>query len=94
MVGCLGRTIEGRGDERSGEISLLVEVQMVWDLWSIRVVRPRLVLHVPHDPDVYEGGLRRRAESKLGREFLVEKDLGAIKSQERPTQRWRAVGVG
>ena len=54
VVGWLGRTIENRGDERSGEKGLLVEVQTVRNFWSIRIVGPQLVLHVPHDPDVYQ----------------------------------------
>ena len=73
-MGRLGRTIENPADWISGESCLLVEVQMVWNLWSVRIVRPRRMLHVPfHDTGVYQEGLR---SSKMGRrEFPVEKDL-------------------
>ena len=54
--GCPGRTIENRGDEGSGEIGLLCKVQIVWDLRSIRIVRPRLFLSVRHSSGGCEGG--------------------------------------
>ena len=60
VVGRLERTIENRVDDVSGETGLLVEVQMVWNLWSVRIVGPRRMLHIPpHDPNLYQGGLRR-----------------------------------
>ena len=57
------RTVEHRTDESSGKICFLERVQSVWDLWSIRIIRPRLLLRVGHGLDVYDG-FRWRAESK------------------------------
>ena len=49
-----GRTVEHRADENSGQIGLLVIVYMVWDLWSIGIIGPRLLLRVIHGPDACE----------------------------------------
>ena len=77
-MGHLEHTIENQADEISGKTGLLIKVQMVRDLGSIRIVGPWLVL-APHDSDVYEGVLWRRAESKVGRgKFLVEKGPGGF----------------
>ena len=54
----LMRTVENRTDEKSGEICLLPKVQIVWDLWSIRVAGPRAFLRVGHDSGVYSEGVR------------------------------------
>lgn len=58
--GRLSRTVENRGDEHSGKVGLLLKVQNIWDLWSIGVVGPRLLLRVRHSPDVYGGGSKVR----------------------------------
>ena len=65
---------------------------MVWDLRSVRIVGPGVVLCIPHDSDAYEEGLWGREESKVGREFPVEKESRVIKAQERPIKRWKIVG--
>ena len=52
---CLAHTIENRADKVSGEIGLLQEMQMIWDLWSIRMVGPRPFTRVGHGSDVYKG---------------------------------------
>jgi len=46
-----------RGDENSGEIGLFLDVQIVWDLWSIGIIGPGLFLEVKHDPGVDERGM-------------------------------------
>ena len=71
----LGRTVENRADEKSGEIGLLLKVQRVRELWSIRTIGP-IWLRVGHNSDVYEEGFRRRAGSILG-DGREEKDLRA-----------------
>ena len=59
MGGCLVRTIKNRTDDNSSKIGLLRIVQVVWDLWGIRIIRPRLLLKVRHGSVVYEGGRDR-----------------------------------
>ena len=44
--GCLGHTIEHRADENSSKVGLLPKVQLVWDIWSVGVLGPRLLLRV------------------------------------------------
>ena len=51
--GGLGCTIENCADEESGEIGLLLKVQGVRDIWSIRIGRPRF-LGARHGSDVYD----------------------------------------
>ena len=63
--GGLGCTIENCADEESGEIGLLLKVQGVRDIWSVRIGRPRF-LRVRHSPNVYEEGFRRGAGLKVG----------------------------
>ena len=58
--------MEHQADEGSGEIRLLIRVQPVWDIWSVRVIGPRLFLSAGHDPDVHEERFLRRARSNLG----------------------------
>ena len=43
-------TIKDRGDENAGEIGLLLDVQIVRDLWSIRIIRPGFSLEIKHGP--------------------------------------------
>ena len=62
----LGHTIEHRADESPSEVGLLLEVQLVWDIWSVRVIGPRVSQGVRHGSDVYEKGFRRRVGSKVG----------------------------
>ena len=62
-------TIENRGNENSGEVGCSFKVQVVRDLWSIRIVGPGLFLRVRHDSDVCEGGMvlvGRGTELKVG----------------------------
>jgi len=64
-------TIENRTDENSGEICLLLKVQVVRDLWSVWIVGPGFVLRVRHDSDVDKGewlwqGLDRMWEGGSG----------------------------
>ena len=49
-------TVEDRTDENSGEICLLLKVQIVRDLWGVGIIGPRFVLRVRHGSDVDEGG--------------------------------------
>ena len=51
--GCLGCTIENRGEEISDHIVLLPIVQTVWDRWSVGIIRPRVLLGVRHGPNPY-----------------------------------------
>jgi len=60
MWGYVGRTVENRGDEKSGEIGLLRKVNFVRDLRSIKVVGPWLLLSVGHGSDAHEGGFWQR----------------------------------
>lgn len=65
-LGCLRHTVENGGDEKSGESTLLQRVLEICELWSIRIVRPRLFLVVRHSPDectrkdLAKGGKTRR----------------------------------
>ena len=62
------RTIENRGEQVSGKISLFYNVQRVRDLWSIRIVGPRLEPKVRHDSGMYaEEGSRWGAGQEVGR---------------------------
>ena len=45
------RTTANCANEDSGEIVLLGNVQRVWDLWGVRIVRPGLLLRVRHRSD-------------------------------------------
>ena len=54
--GCPGRTVENPVDKTPGERRLLAKVRIVYDVWSIRTIGPRVFLGVGHDPDVYEKG--------------------------------------
>lgn len=67
-------TIENRGDEDSGKVSLLVKVQIVCDVGSIRIIGPWLERRVSlHGSGVYEGVFLRGVGSKVVRRgFRVE----------------------
>ena len=49
--GCLARTIKNRTDEGSDDIVFLSKVQIIWDLRSVEIIRPRLLLRVRHGPE-------------------------------------------
>ena len=51
--GYLGRTVENPADETPSEICLLGKVPEVWDVWSIRMIGPGVLLRVGLGPDVY-----------------------------------------
>ena len=51
----LGRTVEDRGNQKSGKASLLERVQEGCDIWGVRVVGPWCLLGIGHDSDAYEG---------------------------------------
>jgi len=53
--GRIAHTIENRTDENSGEICLLLKVQVVRDLWGIGIIGPGFVIRVRHDSDADEG---------------------------------------
>ena len=50
------RTVENPADGKPGETRLLAEVRGVSDIWSIRSIRPRLLLKVRHGSDAPEEG--------------------------------------
>ena len=52
--GCFAYTIEHRANEKSGEIGLLVKVQLVFDIWGIGIIGPRILLRARHDLDVHK----------------------------------------
>ena len=52
----LGRTVENRADEHSGEIGLFPKVKIVGDLRCDGIIRPWLLLVVRHGSDAYKGG--------------------------------------
>ena len=52
--GCIACTIEHRANERSSEIGLLLKVHLVFDIWGIGIIGPRLLLRARHDLDVHE----------------------------------------
>ena len=51
--GCPGRTVENPVDKTPSERRLLDKVPDVWDVWSIRMIGPGVLLRVGHGPDVY-----------------------------------------
>ena len=53
----LARAIEDRADEDSGEAELFKTVQIVCDIWSIRIVGPQLILRVGHGSCLHERGM-------------------------------------
>lgn len=65
--GRLARTVKSRADESPGGIGFLERAQMLWDLWSVRVIGPRLLLRARHYPDVYDEGFWQRVGLDLGR---------------------------
>ena len=67
-----GRTVENPADGKPGRIRLLAKVRRVGDIWSIRIIGPRVLLRVGHGPDMIEEGkieLERR-ESRDGEKVL------------------------
>ena len=54
---CLGHTVENPTDEPPSEIRLLGKVQIIWDVWGIRTIGPRVLLRVGHGPGAQEGGI-------------------------------------
>ena len=75
-------------------MGLLLEVQIVWDLRSIRVVRPRSLLRVRHDSDMYEGGLVEGGidprweflDEERVSEFVGREALRVMKAQGEPAE--------
>ena len=59
----LARTVEHRLYEGTGKIRLLLYVQKVWDLWSIRIIGPGRELPARHGPGVY---VRRKLSAEGG----------------------------
>jgi len=84
---CLARTIEHRADENSGKSGLLPKIKIVWDLWGVGVIGPRLFRRVRHGSDVDEPGGGSVVGGVEGwKEGLrVKKDLEV---------RWRNKGLG
>jgi len=79
--GCPERTVENWGEEVSGEIELFCNVYRVCDLWSIRIIGPRLWPGVGHDPGMYpDEGFRWRAGSKVGRGAIPEMEKALLDS--------------
>lgn len=67
--GDLARTIEDRANKNSGKSSLLPEVQIVRDLWSIGILGERL----GHGLNVYSGGRILAEGGAEGKEGVLER---------------------
>ena len=52
-MGRVARTVENRADKKSGESSLLIEVHITWDIWSIGT---------GHSSERWDAGVDRRWE--------------------------------
>ena len=72
-------------------------VQRERDLWSVRVVGPRLFLRAGHDSDFYQEGILLRARSNLrgdvprwgkASKFDGRGGAGVIKAQGKQIERW------
>ena len=47
---------KNRTDKVFDDIALLPMVEIIWDLWSVRIIRPRLSLRVRHGPEDHTKG--------------------------------------
>ena len=94
--GCPGRTVENPVDKSPGERRLLDKVQIVWDVWSIRTIGPRVLLGVGHGPDVYEKcgiELGRRGSRDGGKVLSLEFDRRDMTEIIRARVKWIERGI-